>query len=146
MLSNEAVQPGDLQLESFVEAMHKADTKDVDVKSFLPDKKTWAQWEETNKAQLSQAYLEYIITNNQEIVPKKPPNLSQTLAAVEALPVEKADVMMFPLMDISSGSAEGVGQVLDHVASITGRPLKDHPHDLQVVEGDVGMCMNLESC
>ncbi|EGG06270.1 uncharacterized protein MELLADRAFT_106959 [Melampsora larici-populina 98AG31] len=126
--------------------MQKAETKDVDVKSFLPDKKARAQWEATTKAQLSQAYLDYIITNNRETTPDKQPNLLRTPPAVEPLPVEKAHVMMLPLMDISSGSAEGVGQVLDHVATITGRPLKDHPGDLQVVEGDVGTCINLESC
>ncbi|EGG03802.1 uncharacterized protein MELLADRAFT_109021 [Melampsora larici-populina 98AG31] len=106
VLSHKEVKPGHLSLDSFVEAMHQAETKEVDVKTFLPDKKAWAQWEEPTKAQLSQAYLDYIITNNRDIIPEKQPNLSRTSPAVEPLPVKKADVMMLPLMDLYSGLAK----------------------------------------
>lgn len=59
---------------------------------------------------------------------------------------EKPDLVILPLIEISRGSAQGVGEVLDYIASVTGRPLKDHLNDLQILEGNVGTCINLESC
>ncbi|EGF97362.1 uncharacterized protein MELLADRAFT_70048 [Melampsora larici-populina 98AG31] len=126
-------------------AMRDAEEKEVDVKDFLPSLPERAHWKDTIDAQLGQAYLDYIVTENRTLEPAKLPNLTRTPPSLDPLPAEKPDVVMLPLMDLSCGSAEGVGQVLDHVANITGRPLKDNAHDLQVVEGDVGTCINLES-
>lgn len=65
---------------------------------------------------------------------------------VEPILAEKADLAMLPLIDLLCGSAQGVGEVLNYISKLTGRPLKDHPNNLQIVEGDVGTCINLESC
>lgn len=43
------------------------------------------------------------------------------------------------------GSAQGISQVLEEVAKQIGRPWKDYSDKLQVVEGDVGTCVNFEA-
>lgn len=65
------VPPKDLTLKSLVEAMRKAETMDVDVKHLLPTIPERAHWKETIKAQLGQAYLNYVVTNNRTITPEK---------------------------------------------------------------------------
>lgn len=52
---------------------------------------------------------------------------------------------MLEMMDIPSGSAAGVGKVLRAVSHQVAVPMADKADKVQVVEGDVGTCLNLES-
>lgn len=139
------VDPKELTLTSLVKAMRDAEDLVVHAKYLLPDVPERAHWTKTTKAQLGQAYLDYIATEDRTVTPKVLPKIACTPPQVEQIPIEKADIIMLPLMEFSCGSSEGVGQVLDHVSNVTGRSLKEFPDDLQVVEGDVGTCINLES-
>lgn len=115
------VDPKELTLQSLVHAMQEAEDKEVHAKYFLPDIRERAHWDETIKAQLGQAYLDYIATQNRTVTPQELPKVARRPPKVVQLPIEKADVVMLPLMDISCGSSEGVGHVLDHVSNSTGR-------------------------
>lgn len=145
LLANENVDPRHLTLESLVTAMREAESKSVGVKDLIPSVPERARWKETIKAQLSQGYQDYITTNNQTMIPQIFLKLSRHSSPVEPLVLETPELLMLPLMDLSCGSAVGVGQVLERVGNLTGQPVKDFPDDLQVIEGDVGTCINLES-
>lgn len=145
LVSNSKVDPNHLTLDSLVKAMREAEKKKVEAKDFLPGIPERARWKDTIKAQLNQAYLDYIITQDHTTTPIVIPNLPRDPPPLEELVLEKPNLIMLPLMDLSCGSAEGVGQVLERVGILTDRPLKDNPDDLQVIEGDVGTCINLES-
>lgn len=89
--------------------------------------------------------IELIVRPLNPDIPRPLRRLVQHPPPIEKLDNEEADIHMLRLIDAPDHSAEGVGLLLEEVRKQTGRSPDLTVADLQVVEGDVGTCINIES-
>lgn len=132
-------------LTSFLRSMRDGSSKSAHLKDFLPNAKENLQWVATLKAQLSQVLLKYLVKPQLENSPQKIPKLDTQPPAVDKINVYKPNILMLKLMDASDNSAEGVGQLIEQICKQVSFTPEKFEESLQVFEGDVGTCINIES-
>lgn len=136
---------GAWSLPNFLESMRDGMSKTVNLKLFLATEEESQQWVSTIKAQLSHVLMEYLVKPHQDSSSKSKIKLKTSPPPVEKIEVYKPNILMLKLMDASDNSAEGVGQLIEQICKQINFNPEKFEEDLQVFEGDVGTCMNLES-
>lgn len=136
---------GAWSLENFLKSMRDAGSIPVDLLTFLPNKAESIHWESTIKAQLSQALIELIVTPNIQDSHKSKPKLTTVPPPIEPIDLYEPNILMLKLMDASDNSAEGVGQLIEQICNQIGYSPEKFSEALQIFEGDVGTCLNIES-
>lgn len=89
--------------------------------------------------------LEYLVKPQLEKGSKSLPALDTQPPPVDKIEVYKLNMLMPKLMDASDNSAEGVGQLIEQICKQIGYSPERFEESLQVIEGDVGTCINIES-
>lgn len=132
-------------LSRFLRSMQDGLSKKVDLKLFLPTPAENTHWVATLKAQLSHVLLEYLVKPHLEKHSQSIPTLDTQPPVVDKIEVYKPNLLMLKLMDASDNSAEGVGQLIEQICKQIGYSSEKFEESLQVIEGDVGTCINIES-
>lgn len=135
----------DFSYPTFESAMTAAEAAEVEVEDFLPSNEELAHLEAVSKSQICKAYLAYIAVDDDGTPCSKRPELDRKAPQLDQIKVEEANIHMLKLMNAADTSAEGVSQLMDHVAKQVDREPAELLHKLHIVEGDVGTCMNFES-
>lgn len=131
----------ELSLASCAESMAESVSRPVHVESFFPNVREAEHWGLTLKSQLSVALIGYILPKDS----KTAPQLEQSPPLIDQIDLHAAEIRMLRMMDASDNSAEGVGQMLEQIASQLRADGKDLSELLQILEGDLGTNMNIES-
>ncbi|PLW33734.1 hypothetical protein PCASD_12520 [Puccinia coronata f. sp. avenae] len=135
------VNPDDLKAKTVVESIKKLANLDVDPLIFMPSPEDSNQFKAVIKSQLAQALMGYIAATDDgttdSVILNPPP--------VDPIKQKKPDINMLKLMVASDNSSSGIGDVLSSIIGQTN--LDDHEFfaRLQLMEGDLGTCLNLES-
>lgn len=137
LLSN--LNPDQFTLSRFKESMNARAGKRIDPGIFFPDKHEQDHWVSTLKAQIGSVLLRYISDGSQggNLPIMKAPVVDQILA-------EQPNIMMLKMMDSSDNSAEGVGELYIELIRQSGLDPEKFSERLQVIEGDLGTCLNFE--
>lgn len=130
-------------LDNFAETMHKTLDEPVELSDFLPTKAEQENWKQTVISQMNRACLELVIPSSNSMG-RKMPQLMLHPPSIEQINVEDHSIIMLKLMDSPENSAEGIGQLITRIQKQMGIYNTDQAHDLQVVEGDLGTCINIE--
>ncbi|KAH9470516.1 hypothetical protein Pst134EA_007768 [Puccinia striiformis f. sp. tritici] len=131
--------PANFSLESYQEAIRESSNMDVKPSWFLPDFNSSAHFQAVLKSQITRVLLDHIATpaDKKHPLQKDPP-------VIDPIAIKKPDFTMFKLMIASDNSSEGVSQVLEGFLRQTKLSAKEFYSRLQVLEGDLATCMNLE--
>jgi hypothetical protein len=135
------VNPDDLKAKTVVESIKKLANLDVDPLIFMPSPEDSNQFKAVIKSQLAQALMGYIAATDDgttdSVILNPPP--------VDPIKQKKPDINMLKLMVASDNSSSGIGDVLSSIIGQTN--LDDHEFfaRLQLMGGDLGTCLNLES-
>lgn len=136
---------GSWSLESFLKSMRDGSSKRSSLKTFMFDKEESDHWVLVLKSQLASALVQYVVKTliqdsggSKPDIPTKPP-------PIDPIDLYKPDVLMLKMMDASDNSAEGVGQLIEQICGQISFTSEKFSDSLQVVEGDVGTCNNIES-
>jgi hypothetical protein len=132
--------PEDFSLERYQKAIQDSDDMKVQPSWFLPDNDSSWHFREVLKSQITKVLLDYIATpaDKKHNLPKFPP-------PIDPIAVKKPDISMFKLMIASDNSTDGVGDVLEGFLRQTKLTAEQFYTRLQVLEGDLATCMNVES-
>ncbi|KAH9808576.1 hypothetical protein DFH28DRAFT_908510 [Melampsora americana] len=136
-------EPNPYSSDKFLEAMQTTMNTPVSLSDFLPTQNDTIHWEQSVKAQLNQAWLELIIPGYKPKT-QQSPKLDINPPTIEQIKVEMPSITMLKMMDSPENSAEGIGQLLVLIQKQMG--IYDTPPAtaLQVLEGDLGTCINVE--
>lgn len=130
-----------LSLNAFAQSMNDCRSRPVHVESFFPDVQGAKHWAAVLKSQLSCALIDYMLPKGST----KTPKLSRSPPEIDQIELQRAEIHMLRMMDASDNSAEGVGQMLEQIANQLGIDEKEVAQMLQILEGDLGTNMNIES-
>lgn len=136
---------GAWSLENFLKSMRDGASLSVSLNSFLPTSFESSHWVSTIKSQLSKALMEYIVKPLLKDLTKSKPDLSLNPPPIEPIKLYQPKILMLRLMDASDNSAEGVGQIIEQICRQISFSPEKFAEELQVFEGDVGTCLNIES-
>lgn len=64
------------------------------------------------------------------------------LPLVDQIKAEKPDIDMLKLMDSSDNGSDGISSLYDELVKQTGLPPEEFSTRLQMIEGDLGTCLN----
>lgn len=73
------------------------------------------------------------------------PELSKSPLTIDTIDLQIAEIRILQMMDASDNSAKGVGQMLQHIANQLGMDPKEVSEMRQILEGNLGTNMNIES-
>ncbi|PLW45915.1 hypothetical protein PCASD_08636 [Puccinia coronata f. sp. avenae] len=132
--------PDDFSLQRYKEAIKQAETMEITPAMFIPTFEQSLHFSQVIKSQLACVMLGYLTTETDKngTIPLDPPPIDQ-------LKAEKPNLQMLKLMIASNNSAEGIGQVLDDIIWQTSLTEEQYHSELQILEGDLGTVLNLES-
>ncbi|KAA1071522.1 hypothetical protein PGT21_010465 [Puccinia graminis f. sp. tritici] len=127
-----------LTLSALKHALKEGISLEVHPRHFGPTSASEDHFKSTLKSQLTRVLLSYIASSNDKKhpLPTHPP-------PVKPIKTKKADLTMLKLMMASDNSSEGIGDVLSGLIQQSGMNAKDFSTRLQVLEGDLGTCMNI---
>ncbi|PLW15140.1 hypothetical protein PCANC_15934 [Puccinia coronata f. sp. avenae] len=135
------VNPDDLKAKTVVESIKKSANLDVDPLLFMPSPEDSNQFKAVIKSQLAQALMGYIAATDdgttESVILNPPP--------VDPIKPKKPDISMLKLMVASDNSSAGIGNVLSLIIGQTNPDDHECFARLQLMEGDLGTCLNLES-
>lgn len=123
-----------------IRELFKADAeKVVEPAEFHPTKSQQKHWKRVLKGQPAQVLFRYV---------KNPTRVNKSrflnLPAIDQIKCQKPSIYMLKLMDSSDNGSAGVGQLLQELMYQTGLTAKQIAQRLQVLEGDLGTCLNLD--
>ncbi|KAH9822991.1 hypothetical protein DFH28DRAFT_1118339 [Melampsora americana] len=127
--------------ECTVATFQKTLTKDckqaIDSGDLLPDQNEQKRWVLTLKNQVARVLSHYM----------KRPDKYKTckilnLAPIDQVEAKKPDIDMLKLMDSSDNGSDGIAALYDKLIKQTGLLPEDFANRLQVIEGDLGTCLN----
>lgn len=130
-----------VSLKTSGQSMMDCRSRPVHVESFFPDVEEATHWSRVLKSQLACALMDYIIPKDSIQKPK----LSRCPPVIDQIDLRKAEIHMLRMMDASDNSAEGVGQMLEQIGMQLGTNDTEVAEMLQILEGDLGTNMNIES-
>ncbi|KAA1075118.1 hypothetical protein PGT21_029411 [Puccinia graminis f. sp. tritici] len=135
-LTLKALNPAELTLDRFTQALQQAPSLQIEPYMFLPTPESKAHYKLVWKSQIANVMHHYIA------VPNKPSEaISLTPPPIDQIPATPPPTIhMIKLMDASDNSAEGIGQVLESIAQQAGMPADKFFSRLQVMDGDLGTC------
>lgn len=128
-------------LRTYKQALVDCQKTPIQLKLFRPTSKEMTHWRAVLKSQLARVMYKYVISGGDGpsgLMATRPP-------PIDPIPLHKSPLFLLGLMDAPDNSADGVSQILDDVASQCGLKVEDMLNHLQVVEGDLGTCQNIES-
>ncbi|KAH9821005.1 hypothetical protein DFH28DRAFT_1190502 [Melampsora americana] len=143
LLDDHPSEPNPYSSDKFLEAMQTTMNTPVLLSDFLPTHNDTIHWEQSVKAQLNQAWLELIIPGYKPTT-QQSPKLDINPPTIEQIKVEMPSITMLKMMDSPENSAEGIGQLLVLIQKQMGIYNTPHATALQVLEGDLGTCINVE--
>lgn len=139
------IQPEQATVESFQAAMRASETASIELYKFLPDEAASEHWKSSIKSQIATALIRHVIEKDGPAERYCKKNLAIAPPAINAIPVEKPDVMMFKMTAASDDSAGGVAEMLEQLRIQSGLSEEDYASKIRVVEGDHGTCKNIHS-
>lgn len=122
---------------SFQQYLKEDIEKVVQPSEFLPKKNEQNRWVLTLKNQAARVLLRYM-TKKEKFKGVSVLNLPP----IDQIKAEKPDIDMLKLMDSSDNGSDGIASLYDELIKQTGLPPKDFAKRLQMVEGDLGTCLN----
>lgn len=131
-------------LPSFLDCMHNARDKPVDLHQFYPDNDAREHWVQTQKAQLAGALLEYLVAPLLADKKKTKPILRTQPPPVDPIQMYKPEILITKLMSASDNSAQGVGEFVEQLCRQLAMDAEAFSSAFQVFEGDVGSCRLFE--
>lgn len=121
--------------------MAQSQTRPVQLSDLLADAPADRQWELTIKAQLGSALVEFLLPADcpsRKFVVTKPP-------AIDPIPLIEPNIEVLRLMDAPDNLADGAGELMEAVMRQLGISPEQYVSRVQILEGDVGTCRNVES-
>ncbi|PLW48878.1 hypothetical protein PCASD_02793 [Puccinia coronata f. sp. avenae] len=136
----EHFDPDDFSFQRYKEAIQQSEHLDVTPLMFIPTFEENLHCSHVIKSQLTQALLGYLVsaTDTKTDLPLDPPPINPIMP-------QKPDIQMLKLMIASNNSAEGIGQFLNDIIRQTDLTPERFFSKLQIMEGDLGTLLNLES-
>jgi hypothetical protein len=135
----EKVDPANVFLESYTEAIKASAKHSVPPSTFFPSTKQSNHFWDVVKSQIATAFFRYIAKI------KDPKAIPQTPPPIDPIEPHVPDITMLKMMIASDNSAEGMGKVLQGINNQTNESPAEFSERLQVMEGDLGTYCNLES-
>jgi hypothetical protein len=129
------------ELDPFLHALSLAKNSPVTLELLRPNTSHNIHWKATLKSQLTRAMYKYIIKDG----PKPKTKLTTSPPEIEKIPRHNPKQFLFELIDAPDNSAEGISQILEHLADQCGLSLDSMSNHIQILEGDLGTCQNVES-
>ncbi|KAA1126408.1 hypothetical protein PGTUg99_000418 [Puccinia graminis f. sp. tritici] len=130
----------ELTLAALKLALKKSTNLEVQPRHFAPTVISDRYFKLTLKSQLTSVFLRYVASSSQ----KNPP-LADHPPPVRPIKLEKPNLNMLKLMMASDNSSEGIGDVLSGLNKQAGLDPERFSSRLQIIEGDLGTCMNVLS-
>lgn len=128
-------------LQKYHQTLASARNTPVQFENFRDNASDMMHWEAVMKSQLSKVMYKYIL----EPGTTHSPGIATCPPQVDPIPWDHRDLFLMSLMDAPDNSAEGVAQVFEEMASQFGMTLEEMSKSIQVVQGDLGTCQNIES-
>ncbi|PLW12214.1 hypothetical protein PCASD_18831 [Puccinia coronata f. sp. avenae] len=136
----EGFDPEDFSVPQYKEALQNAAHAKIEPTMFIPTFQENLHFSKVIKSQLARVLMGYVViyTNNKSPIPLDLPPITP----IEA---QKPNIHMLKLMRASNNLAEGIGQVLSDIIRQTSLTEEQYHSKLQILEGDLGTVLNLES-
>lgn len=125
--------------------MKTSQTAPIELYHFLPNESESDHWKCSIKAQISKALLRHVIEKDSAAESYCKRHLATSPPAIDQIPIEKPDIMMFKMMAASDDSAGGVAEMLEQIRLQSGLSEEDYSSKIRVIEGDHGTCKNIQS-
>ncbi|KAH9808174.1 hypothetical protein DFH28DRAFT_1196946 [Melampsora americana] len=139
------IDPEEASVGSLLKCINKSQEEPFELHSILPNQDEKSHWKLVLKAQLSQALLDYEIEKNSPAYKTCKASLAAVPPPVDAIKWHHPDLMMLKMMSASDSSSGGVAEMLEQCQHQTGEDPIKFARYLQVLEGDMGTCLNFES-
>jgi hypothetical protein len=136
----QSLDNSELTLAALKRALKEGISLEVQPRHFGPTPSSEQHFKATLKSQLTGVLLRFVASTND----KKQP-LSTQPPPVRPIKPEKPNLTMLKLMMASDNSSEGIGDVLSGLIKQSGLTAEEFSTRLQVLEGDLGTCMNILS-
>ncbi|KAA1129259.1 hypothetical protein PGTUg99_021218 [Puccinia graminis f. sp. tritici] len=127
------LDPNQLTLQLYHNALKDVDSLIIDPADFLPDNEAQDHYEKVFKSQIARVMYKYVArpADSKRKLPMDPPD-------IELISHEQPKIHMMKLMNESDNSAEGIGQVMEALR----RQSRLEPGELfgrfQLIDGDLG--------
>ncbi|KAA1091262.1 hypothetical protein PGT21_029713 [Puccinia graminis f. sp. tritici] len=132
------LDPNQLTLRSYYDALSKVPTMKIDVTMFLPTMEEEEHFEAVLKSQIARVMSTYIAKPAQQGTLQSPP-------PVEIIDHTAPKIQMLKLMAASDNSAEGAGQVIESLIRQTGLTHAEFTSRVQIMDADLATCRNFNS-
>ncbi|KAH9808787.1 hypothetical protein DFH28DRAFT_1226289 [Melampsora americana] len=139
------IDPEEASVGSLLKCINKSKEEPFELHSILPNQDEKSHWKLVLKAQLSQALLDYEIEKNSPAYKTCKASLATVPPPVDAIKWHHPDLMMLKMMSASDSSSGGVAEMLEQCQHQTGEDPIKFARYLQVLEGDMGTCLNFKS-
>ncbi|KAA1105015.1 hypothetical protein PGTUg99_007034 [Puccinia graminis f. sp. tritici] len=134
------INPDDPTLRSYREAISQSANMVIRPSMLIQSKDENLQFELVLKCQIDQVMLDYMVIDSD-----KRSCITRHPSPIEPILAEVPDITMLKLMIASDNSAEGISEVFEGIIQQTDLKKDEFFDRLQVVEGDLGTCMYIES-
>jgi hypothetical protein len=134
------INPANLTLSSYQEAIKQSANMMISPSILMQSKEESLQFQSVLKCQIAQVMLDYIAIDSD-----KHSRIARHLSPIKPILAEVPEITMLKLMIASDNSAEGISEVFEGLIQQTDLQKARFFDRLQVVEGDLGTCMYIES-
>ncbi|KAH9808463.1 hypothetical protein DFH28DRAFT_1195874 [Melampsora americana] len=139
------LDPADLSTENLIKYIQDSQKEPFNVKSMLPNQKESEHWALAQKSQLANALISYVVEKDSPVQKACRSHLKTLPPPIDQIEVYEPDLLMLKMMSASNGSAAGVSEMLDQCKKQMGEDSDTSTNAAQIIEGDMGTCMNFES-
>ncbi|PLW38725.1 hypothetical protein PCASD_11527 [Puccinia coronata f. sp. avenae] len=135
-----SVPPSNLTIDSYLAAMEKIPSLSVSPQMLIPSPEEEKNWILVLKSQIAKVLLQYIAksADHHTKVPVTPPSIDQ-------ISNEPPDLTMLKLMIASDNSAQGISKVCTGIIQQSDLTEHNFFKQLQVIDGDLATCSNVQS-
>lgn len=119
------------------EILRKNQTSTVDLASLTRTQDKQHRWIQTLKNQI--AVVLFQLVEVRQTVSK---SAFLNLKPIDQIECEVPNIQMLKMMDSTDNGSDGVGQLLQEVIDQSGLTAKEFSSRIQVLEGDLGTCLN----
>lgn len=139
------IDPADTTVEKLLDCMKKSQEHSIDIKDLIPTQEHDNHWTLTRKSELSRALIDYELKKDTIEYKYCNENLETSPPPVDKIKMYKPEIHMLKMMSASDDSAGGVGELICQCKKQTGIEDIQFSKSLQLMEGDMGTCLNCES-
>lgn len=132
-------------VESLVRCIKSSQKERFDMQLIIPNQEESTHWTLVQKSQLAKSFIAYVLN----------PDLPRQRACIESLMVSppsvdqiemyEPDLLMLKMMSASDNSSAGVAEMIEQCQSQMGVDPSSFQDWVQMIEGDMGTCLNFES-